>query len=149
MLIEITISSNIKKIIAGLSPENEKAAFKAGMTNLLLEAKAKAVPLTPVRTSNLVNSERIIVSPDGTKGILRATAKHAKFVHDGTGLYGPHHKKIVPVNKKALFWPGAEHPVTSVKGIRPNPFFTKALKQINPGKVFEEGMSNFLLRRLR
>lgn len=153
MLIEISISANLKKIIDGLSPENIKAAMKAGMQNLVSHVEARAVQFTPVKTSNLVNSILSYVADGGATGILKATATYAKFVHDGTGLYGPLKKEITIVakDKKALYWPGAKHPVKKVtqKGIHPNPFFTKALKQVNPQKLFEEGASNFILRRLR
>jgi hypothetical protein len=38
---------------------------------------------------------------------------------------------IVPVSAKALFWPGAAHPVKRVNhpGTRANPFLKKALQQ--------------------
>lgn len=56
--------------------------------------------------------------------------KYATWVHDGTGIYGPHHQLIEPTSAKALRWQGnmgefifAKH----VKGIQPNPFLTDAL----------------------
>ena len=149
MLIEISISSNLQKIIAGLSPENIKSAMKAGMQNVLSDVEARAVKITPVRSSNLVNSISSFVADGGTSGILKATAKYAEYVHEGTGLYGPYKTKIVPRNKQALFWKGALHPVRSTKGMKGNPFFTKARNQVNASKLFEEGVNNFLLRKLR
>jgi hypothetical protein len=49
---------------------------------------------------------------------------YAKFVIEGTR---PH--DIYPRDKKALFWPGARHPVTHVHhpGTKPNPFLEEAL----------------------
>lgn len=56
--------------------------------------------------------------------------KYARYVHDGTGIYGPHHQLIEPVNAKALRWQGnmgefvfAKH----VKGMPPNPFLADAM----------------------
>jgi hypothetical protein len=55
---------------------------------------------------------------------------HARFVHDGTGIYGPHHQLIEPKTAKVLAWKGnmgefvfAKH----VKGMPPNPFLKDAL----------------------
>lgn len=45
----------------------------------------------------------------------------------GTGLYGDRGERIVPTTKRALFWPGAEHPVRSVAGMKANDFVTPAL----------------------
>jgi hypothetical protein len=62
---------------------------------------------------------------------------YARWVHDGTGLYGPHHMLILPKTAKVLRfksriasgkgkkrgWVYAK----SVKGMRSNPFLAKAL----------------------
>lgn len=45
-----------------------------------------------------------------------------KYVTQGTGIYGPLGRRIVPTTAKALFWPGAMHPVRSIAGQRPNDF---------------------------
>lgn len=147
MLFDITITDNIRKLIANLTPSNMRLAIRAGVLNVVETAEAYAAPETPVRTSHLVNSETAFMKDDFT-GVLRATADYAKYVHEGTGIYGPHHKKIVPVNKKALSWPGAAHPVRSVRGMKPNPFFTRARKRFKPADVFAEGVKGFLLRKL-
>jgi HK97 gp10 family phage protein len=56
--------------------------------------------------------------------------KYARYVHDGTGIYGPRHHLIEPTHAKALRWQGntgefvfAKH----VKGMPPNPFMKDAL----------------------
>lgn len=64
--------------------------------------------------------------------------KYARYVHDGTGLYGPHHQLITPKSAKALVFPskkfGAKRGkfrgkvvVRSVKGMKPNAFLRDAL----------------------
>lgn len=55
--------------------------------------------------------------------------KHARWVHDGTGIYGPHHQPIVPIHGKVLAWEGSGgmHFARSVKGMRANPFLKDAL----------------------
>jgi hypothetical protein len=51
------------------------------------------------------------------------------WVMFGTGIYGPRGQRIVPTTKKALFWPGAQHPVRSVRGMKPNDFVTPVIEQ--------------------
>ncbi len=53
-----------------------------------------------------------------------------KFVVYGTGVYGPVGQRIRPTTAKALFWPGADHPVKSVAGMKPNDFVTPALQDM-------------------
>ncbi len=57
---------------------------------------------------------------------------YARFVHDGTGLYGPRHRLIRPVRRKFLrFRPAGSRRfvyVRSVKGMVPNPFLRNALR---------------------
>jgi hypothetical protein len=55
---------------------------------------------------------------------------YAVFVHEGTGLYGPRKQRIRPKNKKALYWPGAAHPVKSVAGQRPNPYMERVRDRV-------------------
>jgi hypothetical protein len=56
--------------------------------------------------------------------------KHAVWVHDGTGIYGPRRQKIVPRRKKALAFTSKKYGkvvVRSVRGMRPNRFLVDAL----------------------
>lgn len=89
------------------------------------EAKRRA----PVRTGRLRNSIRAYLSGAG-RGVLEATAPYARYLHEGTGIYGPARKPIViePRGKKALWWPGAAHPVRVVRqaGIKPRDFLRLA-----------------------
>lgn len=59
--------------------------------------------------------------------IVGTALEYAPAVHDGSK---PH--DIFPVNKKALFWPGAEHPVKMVHhpGYEGDQFFTRAQETI-------------------
>lgn len=47
--------------------------------------------------------------------------RYGEHLEKGTGIYGPHGKPIVPVNKKALYGPGLNHPVKKIKGMKPRP----------------------------
>lgn len=148
--INIKITPELTPLIQRLG-NDISGGIKAGMINLVEDIEARAVKKTPVKTSNLVNSITSYISDKGLSATIKATAPYAKFVHDGTGLYGPLKKEIVITakNKKALFWPGARHPVKSVrqKGMKPRPFFQLAINEINPQKVFEDGIQNYLERR--
>jgi hypothetical protein len=57
---------------------------------------------------------------------------YARFVHDGTGIFGPKHHYIVPKHGKFLvFTPRGELVAVfakRVKGMEPNPFLRDALK---------------------
>ena len=52
-------------------------------------------------------------------------AKYAPFVHEGTGLYGKHKKRITPKNKQALKTPFGIF--KSVAGQKAQPYLTNAL----------------------
>lgn len=58
--------------------------------------------------------------------------KYARFVHDGTGLYGPHAQRIYPKNGPVLSWKsgGVYVYAKSTKGMRPNPFLKNALSAV-------------------
>jgi hypothetical protein len=61
-----------------------------------------------------------------TTGMLKwfPTASYAPFVEFGTRAH-----TILPREKKALYWPGASHPVRSVKhpGTQPNQFMERII----------------------
>jgi hypothetical protein len=78
---------------------------------------------------------------------VRFTAPYAEFVYRGTGLFGPHNQRIFPTTKKALFWPGARHPVRSIAGMKPNPWIDRALAGLNAQAEFDLGVSNYLRNR--
>lgn len=57
--------------------------------------------------------------------------KYARWVQDGTGIYGPRHRRITPTTKSVLrFVPKGGNSYVyakSVAGMRPNPYLRKAL----------------------
>ena len=99
-----------------------------------------------------------LVEEDGNTIKISTSKYYALFHHTGTGQYfnppddgfpyGPSvgaPYPIYPVNKQALFWPGATHPVKSVMhpGIPRNPYITDSLKEA------EDLSTDFLLRALK
>lgn len=55
--------------------------------------------------------------------------KHARWVHDGTGIWGPLKKFIIPKTKKVLRWRGANGFIFAKRsrGMKANPFLENAL----------------------
>lgn len=56
--------------------------------------------------------------------------KYARWVHDGTGIYGPRRRRITPTTKKALAFRGRNGRrvvVRSVRGMEKNEFLSDAL----------------------
>lgn len=74
-----------------------------------------------------------LVTRNGNPAVLIGTnVFYARFVHDGTGLYGPRHRMIRPVRRKFLrFRPhggGRYVYAKAVKGSPGNAFMRNALK---------------------
>ena len=142
----MNINPDPVRLMQGFKGDMPKAQ-RAGMTNWLTTVEAHAVKGAPHRTSNLARTRTSDVNDDGTRGRLTFTAPYAGYVHEGTGLFGPHKKPIVPVNRKALFWSGARHPVKSVKGMKGRPWVRKAAGEVNGAALYSEGMQNYLSHR--
>ena len=130
----VSITPDLTTLFAALEGDVQ-AAIKAGLAALAGQIEAQAAKETPVRTSNLVNSISSFLTNNGMTGIIRAAAPYAEYVHEGTGLYGPHKQGIM--RKRGSVG----------KGQKPNPFFTRAIAAINPQAVFEQGVQDYLSRR--
>ncbi|WP_368490780.1 hypothetical protein [Clostridium sp. BJN0013] len=62
---------------------------------------------------------------------LIPSEEYGEWLEEGTGIYGPTGKPIVPVNKKILSWvdeDGNRHFAKLVKGIKPMPVLEDTLK---------------------
>lgn len=74
---------------------------------------------------------------------LNPEVKHAKWVHEGTGLFGPYHSPIIPRRAKYLvfYWHGRKWQKRSVKGQRAQPFLTESYEYVRsvyePAKLSE------------
>ena len=80
----------------------------------------------PWKTGYLTQSFGLGILIGRLIGRIWPTAEYAIFVHEGTK---PH--EIRPKNGKALYWPGAAHPVGKVNhpGTKPNRFMPRILEK--------------------
>lgn len=119
-----------------------------------IRVQNEAKRLAPVDNGTLRNSITYEVLRKNGKPLVRVgtNMKYARFVHDGTGIYGPKGRPIRPVNAKVLRWPvrgvSSSRPSTvagrgrvvsksstrtgwayarEVRGVRPTPFLRDAL----------------------
>lgn len=88
----------------------------------------------PKVTENLYESGTVEIHGGGlnTEGTIKYTAFYAPFVEKGTGLFGPKKQRIFPKSGQALFWPGAAHPVKSIKGMKAQPYLGPAFEEESP-----------------
>lgn len=93
-----------------------------------------------VDTGHLRSSikHQLVIRPEGLSVRIGTNVYYARFIHDGTGIYGPKKRVIKPRRAKALVWRSQKYGqksgnfrgfvvVKSVKGIKPNPFLAAAL----------------------
>ena len=93
----------------------------------LAKLNASGRPGPNVDTGRLRSSidSDLEVGPEGLRAVITADVEYASFVELGTE---PH--LILPRDKQALFWTGADYPVALVHhpGSRPYPFLKPALQ---------------------
>jgi len=87
----------------------------------------------PHDTGRLAGSIRARVGGRGgsLQGVVEATAPHARWVHDGTGIYGPRHRAIQS-RGRLMAWRGNGEDVFArrVRGMPPNPFLKDAAEAV-------------------
>jgi len=121
--------------------KNLNIAIKKGILFIAGESAKR----TPVRTGNLRASHFRSESLEfrNLYGKLQPSPRYAVFVHEGSK---PH--IIEARNKKALYWPGAAHPVKRVfhPGSKANPFLARAVtaSQNQVDKFFIEAVDSTL-----
>ena len=116
-----------------------------GITVLALRLEELIKEEVPVRTGDLRDSTTSEVA--GLTALVKVRMHYAPHVALGTGLWGPKKARIKPKTAGALFWAGANHPVKSIKGMRPNPFPRRALRRLRPVGTFTKAIEAELTRR--
>ncbi len=76
----------------------------------------RSSPPTPVDHGRLAGSFALEQTMDDMTWRIWSAVEYARAVNEGTGIHGPTGQpyEILPVEAKALFWPGARHPVARV-----------------------------------
>lgn len=106
-------------------------ALQQALLKIAERARDHVQAEAPYRTGDLRASHTVQDIGPGQVG-MGTNWDYAAFVHEGTGLYGPKKQRIRPKTKKALDWPGADHPVKSVAGQKPNPYLERVLAKVIP-----------------
>jgi hypothetical protein len=110
-----------------------RAAIRFGMDSVMADCVTTAKGLVHVKTSVLQGSIQMRPAVDDGAVVTgywgSFATNYALFVEQGTE---PH--VIYPRFKKALFWPGADHPVRMVNhpGTKPYPFLMPAAEMHYP-----------------
>lgn len=109
-------------------------AMVQGAYTTMARVEREAKQLVPTKTGNLKTSIHADTLSDGAYcsaggGNGLKDVRYAAWVELGTP---PH--EIRPLNKKALFWKGAAHPVMVVHhpGTKPHPYFVPAVEYAMP-----------------
>ncbi len=137
------------KVYLKLFPQVIKQLFNNPASQAQREMREKAVQVQRLAQKNLLRStgfdtgrlsssikvERVMI--DGAVAFKVGTdVPYWRYIHDGTGIYGPKGQPIKPVRAKALHWrgPGGEAMFArQVKGIKPNPFLRDAFNSVMRG----------------
>lgn len=100
----------------------------------------RALDLVPKKTWELYKSIKVVPTRNGAA--VGANKKYGPWVHEGTGIHGPKKKtyEIKPKNKKALKFRTKAGKIVFAKkvihpGIKGNPFFKKAFKDVKPKAI--------------
>lgn len=94
-----------------------------------IESRARAE--APKRTGELARSVWSEVAEGPLRLVLGASADHAIFVHEGTGLWGPRRAPIVAKPGKVFVFQGRDGKTVftrRIRGQRPNRFLLRAVE---------------------
>jgi hypothetical protein len=116
-------------------------ATAVAMDRVMADCVDSAKHLCPVKTTTLQRSIQMRPTKKEGKGLVgywgSFNLKYAIYHELGTGMYGPAGRgyEIRPKHARALFWPGAQHPVMVVHhpGVHPRPFLRPSADAIYPG----------------
>ncbi|ONK13137.1 HK97 gp10 family phage protein [Streptomyces sp. MP131-18] len=99
-------------------------------------ARARCPGNGPLRAS--IQSE-ITDRPGEVLGEVFSDLDYARYVHEGTGVYGPRRRPIRPVRRQVLTWrdlgSGERVFARQVEGQRPRPFLMDGLLAASPWPV--------------
>lgn len=129
------VRQQIKKVFGNIKgPLTEKA-----LTEVLITAAGFAATMTPIDTSNLINSQyrRVTAYGDRVVGVIGYTAAYAAAVHDSKGVFlgkGIPRSALDP--SRGNFW--------DPKGSEPG-FLRKAFEDDDARKAIDDVMKRHML----
>lgn len=104
------------------------------MTRIGRAVQSTAQQLAPVDTGRLRQSGDTQMRPGRGSLVARVGfyVRHAWWVHEGTGIYGPRRTPITPRRARVLAWRGRGgwRYARSVRGMRPRPFLRRAVRLV-------------------
>ena len=130
--------------------ESKSGAVAQDLDRRARAVQNQAIRLCPVNEGRLRGSisREIAVEPNGLTARVGTNVEYAMFVHEGTGLYGPRGRYIVPVKGDFLKWAATNNSGTGrrrykggktqayvyakrSRGVRGRPFLRDALPAAN------------------
>jgi len=131
--------------------EEVRAGIARALEGIAEAMRREARSRAPRRTGRLAGSIDAMADTGHGLVTLRAGAPHASFLHTGTGIHGPAHRPYIirPRRKRALWWPGAPHPmgVVAHPGIRPRDYLREASAPEFIIHAFEDAFKNVTTNR--
>jgi len=136
--VSITTRLNEREIDASVRHHVARAVRRA-QRRTRDRAKAELTNAGRVDTGRLRNSiVSEVVEPAGLvlRGKVVADADYSYFVHQGTGVYGPRGRPIVPRRARVLRWrPRGSAAFVfrpEARGVEPTPFLQRAKERVRP-----------------
>lgn len=148
-MIEFEIDSDNRIISANSDRVN--LLIRDFVNDLARETEERALEYAPVGETRQLSTKGVVLNLSFRRRMgryessveLNPKVEHAKWVHEGTGLYGPYKTRIVPTKKPLLVFNigGDKFRKRSVRGQPANPFLTDAFEYVNnvyaPAKLAE------------
>lgn len=101
----IDFQLNRSELIALLnSQQGPAAAAVMRYGNRVLNRARQLCPVDEGRLRASLTLE-MRITPRGPIARIGSNLEYARYVHEGTGIYGPSHQPIRPVSARALRWP--------------------------------------------
>lgn len=126
---------NFDKFSKAAQGRTVSTAVQAGALLIENGAKAKAAYLTGTLRRD-IHTEMEKETPTEATALVGTNLEYAPHVEFGTKAHD-----ILPKNKRALYWPGARHPVKKVRhpGTSPQPFLRPAYDEKKDEAIREMG----------
>lgn len=133
--LQIIMKSPAGAVAKDLMKRGKRVESRAKRNLAGLNGRPRRIDTGHLRASISTN---LIVRPEGLGVRVGTNVLHARWVHDGTGLYGPKHTVIRPRFGKVLVFSSKVYGAKKgkfagkvvaryVKGMKPNPFLHDAL----------------------